>query len=86
MSVIVLFGRGENAGMESNRMDIARVGDDGEDSTKCIVGSICLNDQGLIRLPVHKDWSRGKGGLQSIKGLLHFICKISLSPLISQAG
>ena len=67
-------------------MDIAGVGDDGEDSTKCIVGSICLNDQGLIGLPVCEDQSRGEGSLQGIEGFLNFICKIPLSPLTGQAG
>ena len=67
-------------------MDIIRVGVDGEDSTKCIVGSIRLNNQGLIRLPFFKDWSKGEGGLQSIKGFLHLICKIPLSPFTGQAG
>ena len=67
MGVIVLFGRGESMGVGSDGMDIAGVGDDGEDNTKCIVESICLNDQELIGLPVHKDQSRDKGGLQGIK-------------------
>ena len=49
--------------MEGDRVNIARVGDDGEDSTECIVGSIHLNDQGLIGLPVRKDQSGGKGSL-----------------------
>ena len=66
-------------GIESNRMDITGVGDDREDSTKCIVRSIHLNDQGLIRLPVCEDWSRGEGGLQSIEGFSHFFCKIPLT-------
>ena len=73
-------------GVESNRMDITRVRNDGEDSTKCIVRSICLNNQGLIGLPVCEDQSGGEGGLQSIKGLLCFVCKILLSPLMGQEG
>ena len=84
--VIVLFGRGESMGVESNEIDITRVRNDGEDSTKCIVGSICLNNQGLIRLPVCKDWSRGEGGLQSIEGLPCIVCKIPLSPLTGQVS
>ena len=86
MGVIVLFGRSEGTGMESDRVDITGVGDDGEDSTKCIVRSIHLNDQGLIRLPVHKNRSGGEGSLQSIEGLPCFICEIPLSPHMGQAG
>ena len=84
--VIVLFGRGKSMGVESNGIDITRVKNDGEDSTKYIVGSIHLNNQGLIGLPVCEDRSGGEGGLQSIEGLLRFICKIPLSPLTGQVS
>ena len=73
-------------GMESDRMDIAGVGEDREDSTRCIVRSICLNNQGLIGLPVHENQSRGEGSLQSTEGFPRFFCKIPLSTLMGQAS
>ena len=64
MSIVVKFRRGEGSGVESNRMDFARVM---LDSIKSIVRSIIFNNKRLVGDPVRKNWSGGKGRLEGFK-------------------
>ena len=67
MSIVVKFRRGEGLGVESNRMDFARVMLNRRDSTKSIVGSVSFNNNRSVRDPVRKNQSGGKGGLEGFK-------------------
>ena len=67
MSIVVKFRRGEGSGVESNGMDFTRVMLNGKDSTKSIVRNVSFNNKRLVRDPVRKNQSGGKGGLEGFK-------------------
>ena len=61
VSVIIQFRARESAGVEGHRMNFTRVGLNGENGAKSIIGGVSLNNDGLVGDPVGKD----RGGCES---------------------
>jgi hypothetical protein len=61
MSVVIQFRARESVGVEGHRMNFTRVGLNGENGAKSIIGGVSLNNDGLVGDPVGKD----RGGCES---------------------
>src|ERR1700678_1798053 len=65
VSVVIQFRACKSSGMESHRMYFTRVGLNGEDGAKSIIGGVSLDNDGFVGDPVGKD----RGGCESgLKG------------------
>src|SRR5271168_594339 len=86
VSVVIQFRACKSAGMESHRMNFTRVGLNGEDGAKSIIGGVSLDNDGFVGNPVGKDRGGCESGLKGFECLTGFSCKIPSNTLASEAG
>ena len=84
MSVIIELRCRKGSGVEGHRVDLTRVGLNGEDRTKGIVRGISLNNNGFVGDPMSEDWGRGEGGLKGLERLSSGIGEIPRDALAGE--
>ena len=84
VSVVIELRCCKNAGMKGHRVDLTRVGLNGENCAKGIVQGVSLNNDGFVGDPMSEDCGRGEGGLKGLKRLSSGIGEIPQDTLVGE--
>src|SRR6266481_237996 len=84
MNIIVAFWLMKHAGMEGNRMQLARRCHNGKYGCECIVRGISLDCDWGVQQPVGENWSHSESILQGLEGRTALISKVPSSTLAGE--